>query len=142
MSDRKLVKPTATPQSIVPASIVFKGGTIEGRGGLLIDGNLTGTTIVSMDDTTIHVSAQAMLTDCRITANDLLIEGQFDGFCKVKGNCEVGQSARVIGKMEVEGDFFKSRMADAVDLQVQHMRLPGSREDEGNVAKFQAVAAA
>lgn len=142
MSDRILVQPTTTPQSIVPASIVFKGGTIEGRGGLLIDGNLTGTTIVSMDDTVIHVSAQAVLTDCKITAKDLLIEGQFDGYCKIKGDCEVGQSAKVIGKIEVEGDFFKSRLADAVDLQVQHIRLPAGRQDDGKVAQLQAIAAA
>lgn len=142
MSDRTLVKPTTTPQSIVPASIVFKGGTIEGRGGLLIDGNLTGTTIVSMDESVIHISAQAVLTDCKVTANDLLIEGQFDGYCKVKGNCEVGQSAKVIGKMEVDGDFFKSRLADAVDLQVQHMRLPAGRQEGGKVAPIQAIAAA
>lgn len=142
MSDRKLVKPAATPQSIVPASIVFKGGTIEGRGGLLIDGNLTGTTIMSMDQSVIHISAQAVLTDCKVNAQDLLIEGQFDGACPVKGNCEIGQSARVVGKVEVEGDFFKSRLADAVDLKVQHMRLPERQEDGTKVANFPPVVAA
>lgn len=118
MNDRMLVKPSGTAKSIVPASLVIKGGVVEGQGGLLIDGKLTDTRIVSMDGSVIQISAQAVLVGCSIEGVDLLIEGDFDGSARITGNCEISASAKAVGKLEVAGDLFKSRYADAVDLKV------------------------
>lgn len=119
--NRTLVKPTTTAKSIVPASLVFKGGTVEGTGGLLIDGKLTGTRILSTDKSLIHISAQAVLTECVLEGEDVLIEGTFEGTAKVRGNCEIGPSASAVGTIEVAGDLFKSRFADTVDLKLIQM---------------------
>jgi hypothetical protein len=79
-------------------------------------------TVIATDNSTIHISAIAELTECTIKGCNLLIEGVFEGHAYLKGDCEVAPSATAIGKVELNGDFFKSRLADAVDLHMTHIK--------------------
>ena len=72
-SPRQLIQNIGTPKALVPEAVAFKGGTLEGAGGLLIDGRLSDMNVVSTDGSLIHVSATAVMENCIIEGVDLLI---------------------------------------------------------------------
>lgn len=130
-SQRKLIDNIGTPKSLFPEGLVLKGGTLEGKDGLLIDGTLTTVQIKSVDGSLIHISATAVLEDCNVEGENVLLEGTFSGVINAAGDCEIGPSASVIGVVNVGGDLFKSKFADVRDMNVNTLKAELSANDHG-----------
>lgn len=119
-------KPTdmEASKSIVPASLNFKGGTIDGKDSTLIDGKLHGTTITSTDNTPIYISSMAHLTECVINCHDLMIEGHFTGTINAKGKVELAAGCVVVGILNKSDEVYMATLADVDDLQVRSIKTP------------------
>ena len=140
MTSRKIINITDKPRSMVPESLVLKNGVVEGHGGLLIDGKLSNAHIISTDDSLIHISALAKLTNCTIEGNDILIEGQVDATIHAKGDCEIGASAVMVGVLNIGGDLFKSRLADVKDLHVNTLKPVEKSSSQTSLVSVQQAA--
>lgn len=110
----------SAPKTMVSHATELDGGTLKIKQTGLIDGKLTDLVLVSSDDTPIKISALAVLENCKIECNDLLIEGSFTGEIKAKGNVEFGDSALVQGILHVGGTLLVNKLADAVDMKIVH----------------------
>ena len=119
-------KPTdiEASKSLVPESLIFKGGTIDGKDSTLIDGKLHGTTITSTDSTPVYISSLAHLTECVINCHDLLIEGHFTGTINAKGKVELAAGCVVVGVLNKDGEVYMATLADVDDLQVRSIKTP------------------
>ena len=119
-------KPTdiEASKSLMPESLVFKGGTIDGKDSTLIDGKLSNTTITSVDNTPIYISSLAVLTECVINCHDLLIEGHFTGTINAKGKVELAAGCVVVGILNKADEVYMATLADVDDLQVRSLKTP------------------
>ena len=109
-----------SPNTMVSEHSEFEGASMKTKLVALIDGKLSKTTITSTDGSPIKISALAVLTDCIINCNDLLIEGSFTGQIIATGNVELGESALVQGEASIYGTFVCSPLADCVDMRLSH----------------------
>lgn len=99
----------------------IKSGLLESKDGMLIDGRLTGCQIKSADDSPVYVSALAVLEDCTIDGNDVLIEGQFSGIINAKGKVEFASGCVATGIFNKGGESYLHPLADLDDLRIKSM---------------------
>ena len=132
MSSYNFFKPTDIENSKnLPESLVFKGGTIECTGGLLVDGQLTGVTIDSKDGSPIYISAMATLQQCVINGSDVLIEGHFSGTLNATGRVEFASGCVAVGVFNKGGEVFVHTLSDLDDLKFNSMNSSKVREKSG-----------
>jgi cytoskeletal protein CcmA (bactofilin family) len=104
-------------------TIVFRGGSLEAKNGLLIDGKLYGTTIDSKDGSPIYVSALAELDDCVINGVDVLIEGSFSGTLNASGKTEFASGCVAVGVFNKGEEVYIHKLADLDDLKLSSKKV-------------------
>ena len=105
---------------LIDESFVLEGGTIRVKNGVLIDGQLTGVTIISESDAPVVVSALGKLDACIVECVNFLNEGEFSGEALVTGDVELGESSTSIGVIAFGGRFFAAApFADTADLKIK-----------------------
>lgn len=124
MTSYQFFKPTdlESAKSLVPESLVFRGGVIECKGGILVDGELHDTTIESKDGTAIFISAMAKLYNCTISGVDILVEGIFDGTINGTGKIEFASGCVAVGVCNKGSEVYMHPLADLDDLRVKSMK--------------------
>lgn len=109
-------------KSLVPESLVIRGGVIECKGGILVDGELHDTTIESKDGTAIYISAMAKLYSCTLKGTDILIEGTFDGVINGTGKIEFASGCVAVGVCNKGSEVYMHPLADLDDLRVKSVK--------------------
>lgn len=111
----------------------IKSGVLDGRGGMLIDGRLSGCQIRSSDDSPICISALAVLDDRTIDGKDVLIEGQFSGTINARGKVEFASGCVATGIFNKGGEVYVHPLADLDDLRIKSMaREAAAGADSGD----------
>jgi hypothetical protein len=122
MNDYNFFKPTDIENSkVLPESLVFKGGSIDCSGGLLVDGQLTDVTLESKDGSPIYISALAILQQCVINGSDVLIEGHFSGTLNATGKVEFASGCVAVGVFNKGGEVFMHALSDLDDLKISSL---------------------
>lgn len=112
----------------------IKSGVLESKDGMLIDGRLTACEIKSTDDSPVCISALAVLDDCTIDGNDILIEGQFSGTINARGKVEFASGCVATGIFNKGGEVYVHPLADLDDLRIKSMArdaAPGEDTSDG-----------
>jgi hypothetical protein len=111
-------------KSMVPQTLVIRGGAIESTGGILVDGVLHDVSIQSMDDSDIYISALAKLTNCTITGKNVLIEGKFDGgVINARGKAEFGSGSVAVGVFNKGDEVYMHPLSDLDDLNIKKIKV-------------------
>jgi cytoskeletal protein CcmA (bactofilin family) len=107
-------------RQLIDESFVLEGGTIRVKSGVLIDGKLTGVTIISESVAPVVVSALGRLDSCIVECVNFLNEGEFSGEAQVTGDVELGESSTSIGAIAFGGRFYAAApFADTADLKIK-----------------------
>lgn len=105
---------------LLDTSFVLDGGTIRVKNGVLIDGHLTGVTIVTDSDAPVIISALGKLDSCFIECVNFLNEGDFSGEAIVTGDVELGVTSTTVGTVAFGGRFFADApFSDTADLKIK-----------------------
>lgn len=105
-------------RTLIPDSLVLKGGELSGERGMKVDGQLTNVKLVSTDDSPIHISPTAKLLNCVIDGKDVFIEGHYEGRIDAHGKVEFGAGSTVMGTC-VKGEdneIYAHPLSDLDDL--------------------------
>lgn len=109
-------------QHLIGRAMRCEGGTIHADNGILIDGHLTGVTIVSKSEIPVIVSALGRLDKCIVECQNFLNEGEFSGEAIVSGDVELGETSTTIGSLVLGGRLYANApFADAGDLKIKGM---------------------
>jgi cytoskeletal protein CcmA (bactofilin family) len=124
-------------QSLVPEALSLKNGTVEGTLGLRVDGKLTGVEIISTDDSLVHISALAVLSNCKLIGKDILIEGKFSGEISAAGKIEFAAGCTVLGTLNKSGEVYFHMLSDVEDLTIKTIKTvnqnwSNAHEDQQN----------
>ena len=117
---RSLIKPACEPtaKTFIPESVSYEGGVLTVLGGAIIDGQLSNVFVKAVGETVVQVSVMAHLQACIIHAHHVLIEGHFEGEITTTGDCEIGATAIVMGKINCGGKYLIHRLATTQELYV------------------------
>jgi hypothetical protein len=146
MTSYNFFKPTDIENSkVLPESLVFKGGSIDCSGGLLVDAQLTNVTLDSKDGSPIYVSALATLDDCVINGTDVLMQGHFSGTLNATGKVEFASGCVVVGIFNKGGEVYMHMLSDLDNLKISSMNSDKAKPALSSMDKLKspyAIAAA
>lgn len=105
-------------RSMLTAGLAVNGAELCGSGGLMIDGQVSGSSSIKTDDNSmIAISSRGKVTESVIEATDLLIEGHAHAVVMVvTGRVEFGPTSVVVGTL-FKGPHAQMYIAPTADVQ-------------------------
>lgn len=113
-------------QTHVSESIIYEGGTLRVKGGAVIDGCLSKTTVISVDGSPIKVSALATLDSCILNCFDVIVEGSFSGEINAQGDVELGDTSTMQGTITHKGRVMVAALSDTEYVKIKKIVVPKS----------------
>jgi cytoskeletal protein CcmA (bactofilin family) len=111
-------------QTHVCENIEYEGGTLRVKGGAVINGNLSKTTIISVDGSPIKVSVLANLDGCVINGGDIIVDGAFSGEINAQGDVELGDTSSLQGTITHKGRVVIGSLAETEFLKIKKIAVP------------------